>query len=378
MKIAKHICLILVVIAMLALVTGCKSKAKDLFSSVVENIDNWTEAIDKALNGETSATKRKVYDLLGKDSVDISSLDVQKVCDQILVVVGASPAIDLKDEIVSIRKEKNKLQQKNEELKEEYYLSSDQDKIEKEITKNFNKIEKLDSQIYEKKEEMRAIFGADGISLSDKNLEVLTGESYGNDVLTLSVVSLNITNVLTQYRENILEKNESSSNFNLYLKYYKLYRLAVLAQLRALDISLQHNEEYRNKLENLLQENERLMTKTKQLVQDNLVHSSSYASNLKSQEVNREVMNNFMNLLNSYKDLWTRKYWELKSVEEFVVNTINTANISNEVSTMLGETKTMIESLESIDLGEILAFDNSGLETQFQNLSSMLSESSSK
>ena len=256
MKIAKHICLILVVIVMLALITGCKSKAKDLFGSVVENIDSWTEAIDKALNGETSATKRKVYDLLGKDSVDISSLDVQKVCDQILVVVGASPAIDLKDEIVSIRKEKNKLQQKNEELKEEYYLSSDQDKIEKEIAKNFNKIEKLDSQIYEKKEEMRAIFSADGISLSDKNLEVLTGESYGNDVLTLSVVSLNITNVLTQYRENILEKNESSSNFNLYLKYYKLYRLAVLAQLRALDISLQHNEEYRNKLENLLQENE--------------------------------------------------------------------------------------------------------------------------
>lgn len=378
MKIAKHICLILVVIVMLALITGCKSKAKDLFGSVVENIDSWTEAIDKALNGETSATKRKVYDLLGKDSVDISSLDVQKVCDQILVVVGASPAIDLKDEIVSIRKEKNKLQQKNEELKEEYYLSSDQDKIEKEIAKNFNKIEKLDSQIYEKKEEMRAIFSADGISLSDKNLEVLTGESYGNDVLTLSVVSLNITNVLTQYRENILEKNESSSNFNLYLKYYKLYRLAVLAQLRALDISLQHNEEYRNKLENLLQENERLMTKTKQLVQDYSAHSSSYASNLKSQEVNREVMNNFMNLLNSYKDLWTRKYWELKSVEEFVVNTINTANISNEVSTMLGETKTMIESLESIDLGEILAFDNSGLETQFQNLSSMLSESSSK
>ena len=120
------------------------------------------------------------------------------------------------------------------------------------------------------------------------------------------------------------------------------------------------------------------MTKTKQLVQDYSAHSSSYASNLKSQEVNREVMNNFMNLLNSYKNLWTRKYWELKSVEEFVVNTINTANISNEVSTMLGETKTMIESLESIDLGEILAFDNSGLETQFQNLSSMLSESSSK
>ena len=374
MNSVKKLVLFILILLMFFACIGC-SKDDSVFNKVLENIDDWNDKIEKALSGESSKAKRIVYNFLDKDSVEISSLDVQKVCDQMLLVVGDSPAIELKDKIVELRKEKNKLDQENDELKEEYYLSTDkQDKIEKQISKNFTKIEKIDSQILEKKEEMRTLFAADGVSLSDKEIEVITGESYGNDVLSLCIVSLNISSVLNQYRENILEKSGSSSSFNLYMKYYKLYRLAVLSQMRALDVSLTNNANYRNKLNQLLSENEQLMESTKKQMESDTTHASHYSANLKSQEINRDVMNNFMTILNSYKDVWTQKYQELSVVDEMITNTINTANISSEVSALLGETLEMIDSLDSIALGEILVFDNSGLETQFQELSSKLSE----
>ena len=357
---------------------GSSNKESSMFNSVVGNVDKWNDKLDQATNGESSTTKRAVYDFLGQDSVDVSTLDVQKICDQILNVVGQSPAIELKDEIVSLRKEKSRIEKENDNLKENYYLAAgteEQEQISAKLEANFTKIEGIETKIGEKKEEIKAIFEKDGVTLSDKEVEVITGESYGNDVLTLSVVSINITSVLKQYKENILEQEGAVASFNLYIKYYKLYRLVVLAQERALELSLDNIGIYKGKLRQLYSDNEGLIANTLKQIETNSSYATHYKANLKSQELNKTVMNNFMSILDSYKDIWTEKYQELSILEDMVVNTINTANVSKEVSTLLGDSLNIINSLDSVDLGEILVFDNSGLETQFQELSSKLSES---
>ena len=103
-------------------------------------------------------------------------------------------------------------------------------------------------------------------------------------------------------------------------------------------------------------------------------NKESYEANLESQRINESVMINFKSLLESYETMWTEKREELVLLQEMVQNTIDTVLISDEVSNMIGETLTLIENLNSVQIGEILPFDNTGLEKQFEELSLELSK----
>ena len=341
-----------------------------MFDKVLDKVEKWDEAYGKALNKDTSEKQSKAIDDL---------------TDEILKIVGQSEAVELKNEIVELREKKAKLQEDIADKQEELLTAPSEksfwqvwettrEDLEEQIADDSSRISDIDYQIMDNKSAIQDLFMSIGVTLSSSDIDIITGDSYGNDVLNLLIVGQNINAILNQYRDNIIEIQGTSQSIPLALKYYQLYRLSVVSQIRALDIALDNLTVYQRRLNSLINENAVLMKNTQQKILTDSNNKKSYEANLSSQKISESVMTDFKALLKAYEDSWKEKRLELVRLRDMVQNTIDTVSISDEVSTMIGETQTMINTLNSVQIGEILPFDNSGLEKQFEELSLSLSE----
>lgn len=343
--------------------------ASSMLDTILSKFDGWDRSYENAL----------------KKSTDKRNKEISKLTDEILEIVGQSEAVTLKNDIIELREEKSKIQEERDNEMEALLTAPDErpffavwvstsDKIQSDIDNLEDQLDDLDYEIVLKKSEIQELFMDAGIKLSISDIDVITSASYGNDVLNLIIVGQNINSILNQYRDEIIATKGQYRSISLFMKYYQLYRLSVVTQIRAIDIALLNLEDYQHKLTDLIADNTKLMNDTMSKLNKDSGNKESYEANLESQRINESVMINFKSLLESYETMWTEKREELVLLQEMVQNTIDTVLISDEVSNMIGETLTLIENLNSVQIGEILPFDNTGLEKQFEELSLELSK----
>ena len=367
MKINKIIILLIFLILPVTSVFSSSS----ILDQILDKFEDWDDSYNDALRKKTPEKQSKA---------------INDLTDEILKIVGQSDSVDLKDEIIELREKKADLQRELD-CKKESRITAPSDKsfwevwvktrdtLDSQIEEISQQISDIDYQIIDKKSEIQELFMEAGVTLSISDIDVITGDSYGNDVLNLLIVGQNIDSILTQYREDIIETQGTYRSISLSLKYYQLYRLSVITQIRAIDISLSHLSEYQNGLTKLINENAKLMNETQQKIRSNdNDRRKIYEANLEGQRIQESVMTDFKSLLADYQKSWESKRKELVEIRDMVQNTIDTVAISDEVSTMIGESLSMINSLNSVQIGEILPFDNTGLERQFEELSLTLSK----
>lgn len=343
--------------------------ASSLFDEILSKFNNWDESYEKALRKSTTEKQEK---------------SINDLTDEILEIVGQSEAVSLKNDIIELREQKSELLEKLDGKREALVTAPDEKpfyavwvstskKIQTEIANLEDQLDDIEYSIVLKKSEIQDLFLNSGIKLSIEDIDVITSDSYGNDVLNLLIVAQNINSILNQYRDEIIATQGQYRSISLSMKYYQLYRLSVVTQIRAIDIALSNLSSYQSKLAKLLADNSKLITETQRKIEKDDKNRENYEANLSNQKINESVMLEFKSLLGLYENLWGEKRIELVNLQEMVQNTIDTVAISDEVSDMIGETLTLIENLNAVQIGEILPFDNSGLERQFEELSLALS-----
>lgn len=352
-----------------------------VFTSLLCMISVFSESVTGEFLSKYDSWDRSYNQALArKESSREKSID--RICEDVLKIVCSDKAISIKDEVLKLKSE---LQRKKTEYSSLIEKSIDakesspwpwvqtKEKINREIQKKKNEISDLSLKIVQKKSELQNLFKNEGFDYPISKIDIFCSDSYGNDVLSICVMSNNFNELLIEYREKIVDNNTYASS-TYALKYYRIYRLIVETEIYALEESSSNIDSYLTRLEQLEYENDKLITKTIRKIEEKDEYKESYEKNLLNQQMTRTAIIQFREILQKYKNIWAEKEKKLNRQLHLVQNLIETASISSNVSEMIGSVDSLIDAIKGIEVDEILVFDNSDILDQIEELSSKITK----
>lgn len=355
-------------LALLALMLIASSSvfAVSIKDSITAVYQEFSENLSSFVNGINSYNKK----------------ELDKIMSDIISVILDDEAVKIRDEIIELRLRNNDLENSiipeardqivyaPEEKKFWQFNVKTKSDLQESVEKYEQELINNSMSISSKKNTLNGYLRNSGISLTDSELESLLYQPQGNVMFDLKIIQNTVMTVLSQLNDNYQnDKNELSSQASA-LRYFQLYQMAVYVQMYAVDYACDEiSSGILPKLVELEYENNMLLRRTVELQQSNSTYSDRYASNIINQNINNDVMIKFSELLNAQLNLLFDKRDQLVNLNEYLSVTIQTIEISQEVSLLLNQAEEIFTTLDEINISEeIPDFDNSGLSEQFELL----------
>lgn len=238
---------------------------------------------------------------------------------------------------------------------------------EKRIIKKEGEIEKSKIEFQQK---IRQI----GIELDSDQVDMLLYSVTGDDDVKIISVFNNVKVITNKLKELSIKSNE---NLESARRYYGMHTVLLKVLLHLQDSYNDKVEnEYLPKLEKISRDNKNLTQETRQLLKESgEQYSHLYKSNLEAQELTEKTISFYKNHL--IKNVIRMNESRKKSEKEYKIaeNTYNTVSTAYSLVTLMRNTDNFFNSLNDLQIPELLKFENNEMKDEFKKLSAKINAS---
>ena len=203
-------------------------------------------------------------------------------------------------------------------------------------------------------------------NISDKQLDSLFSTVMGESSLELIVVLKNIISLIDILKNNLIDSGE---NIHIAKKYYSIYYFMTAGYVRQHDIVLERNDTvYEPTLHAIIDENKILMEQTRKL----LSQDAQYKTNYQAQQITDRTAQLYARYLRHQRHEVEKSRAKAMKTATLAENTYLTVNIAHRLGQVMQEGQRDYEQLLSLQVPELILFENKEMEQEFVKLTERL------
>ena len=339
---------------------------QEIWPDVLEKLDDALE-----LNTKIDAAPESAWFSADKNSLSKKQFDIFSVIEALF----ENPAISKnRKNIEKLNKKVKKERKKIALLREKRIVSIGDDKqdLDDDIKKAQANILAYEENINFQKDDLRIRLQGMGLSLSNKQIDVLLSRVDSDDIIKMSMVYDVLADITKQLMELTQEFNE---DINQARKYYGMHVV-----LLKMVITMQ--DSYINKIENAyLPKIAKIRDETLQVNQESksLLRSEKNASqqrvlrnNIKAQQLTLKVAKLYSQQLQKQKKKVVSAMIKAQKDYRVAKNTFDTVKLSAELIRLMKTNQASFNALMNIQIPEIVPFKNLEMQKKFEELSLLL------
>lgn len=346
---------------------------------VRDKIDTIRIYVDEISDLKKKELKASSFTIISKSKKDYR-ISIDKVLQEIEPILFDGEVVDYSSKIRVTRKQIEQLKKQKASLNEDLLfapekgslLKSSQVEIRSEISRIDELIFKSNSLIDELEYDLKRKMNALGIQLTRSQIKVMTTRVDG-DELARSFAIFDVTKQISKTLGKLVKEN--SFNAETTVKYYGTY--VILSEILGYS-----QREYINKvkffympaLDRIEKEIEDSISFAENAFKDakSQTNKNILSSNISSNQFSLEVVNNYKKILSA----------QIKNLEEALVktreqisvaySTYDTAANSANLVNLISETQDEFNKIMTMQVPDIIPFENSELELKFQEISDQI------
>jgi len=305
--------------------------------------------------------------------------DYQDIIDQIIMLLR-NPSLEKNRN--AIRELKNRIETLNNEisqLKEQRIvapiddsLTTTKSEIDKKIAQRKKQIDDDQDQIDHLLTQFKIKLTEMGIDLNRAQIEMLLVRVDADDIVQMFAV-LDILKEITQQLSQLL--NESQEDLLQARRYYGMHLILLEMVAQMQQTYLGHIDTlYVPNLEQLYDKTLTIQANSKERIQqdNNINRKKIYQRNIKAQDLTLKIIKIYIKQLLEQKSKIMTAQDNLKKDIDLAQNTYNTVMISSELSHLLQTSIEAFDTLQQIQLPEIIPFENIQMQKKYAELSRSL------
>lgn len=336
-----------------------------------ETEDLFISAVDESAQMKNLPVEAR----FGKDKTDAQE-NIDSLYNEIFEIITDNKIEYYQKQLAKIQDNKTAEQQLLSEMKAQLGLELDKKKF-KRLQAGIEKTEKKLTSLELQREEVinsvyqrLTMYGAD---VSYKQVESLLARVDADDIIAQTTAFP----ILAEYVKHV---NRAAAGATKDLvtskKYYGLYVAILDVQMYIQNQYLSRIEyQYIPKLTQLRQESKTLVAETKQLMRQSPKSLKAvYQANLDSQRFNLKVIDLYVKILQENARNVRKARDLVKQRHHLGKNTLDTVSIAFNVSSMISANAGLHEAVMSLSMPEMLTFQNSAMQEEFQRLTAQLKQ----
>ena len=369
------------------------------FGSMMQDIDREIENLKQDDSGEVDIQKKingirdyldEYAEIKSKDQTSScvqgifkSSVDCRILIDEVLneieEIVFDGQIISYSEKIRNIRADIKSLEIKKSRLNEDFVFAKDKENAsmfesnKEEIAEELRNIDSL----INKKNILIETLGYDlqikmlnlGIDLSIEQIQILTTRVDGDD-LAKSIAIFDVTKQITDSLGILMKQN--SFNGESTARYYGIY--VILSEILGFaqrEYILKLDEVYLKRINEIKNNSYKSISMAENKIAESQFEQSIkiFKNNIEAERFTIKAANNYREILINQR---SKLLIALKTTEEQIsvgYSSYTTASNSSILSTLIQDTQSSFDNIMSMQIPEIIPFENSELETEFIKLS---------
>lgn len=369
------------------------------FGSMMQDIDREIENLKQDDSGEVDIQKKingirdyldEYAEIKSKDQTSScvqgifkSSVDCRILIDEVLneieEIVFDGQIISYSEKIRNIRADIKGLEIKKSRLNEDFVFAKDKENAsmfesnKEEIAEELRNIDSL----INKKNILIETLGYDlqikmlnlGIDLSIEQIQILTTRVDGDD-LAKSIAIFDVTKQITDSLGILMKQN--SFNGESTARYYGIY--VILSEILGFaqrEYILKLDEVYLKRINEIKNNSYKSISMAENKIAESQFEQSIkiFKNNIEAERFTIKAANNYREILINQR---SKLLIALKTTEEQIsvgYSSYTTASNSSILSTLIQDTQSSFDNIMSMQIPEIIPFENSELETEFIKLS---------
>ena len=373
--------IILLICCTLALALPFASPAQA--ESVEEHWDKLHDKLGDTL--EMLDTQRKLPDSswnpLKKDKSDLED-DIEDLLDEAIEILNISDMAQIKEQVNESMDNIRRFEERIGELNTKKMMAPKEEagwKIWKKDVQDYEEeIEEIREAIAENKrniEQLKAALlkkiNAIGIDLDAEQMDTLIFSVTGDDDIEIISVFNNIK-IITQKLKDL--SVSSGEQIETARRYYGMHTvlLKILLYLQGRYVE-KVDREYVPMLAGIEEENRQLMQQTQSLLQGSQsAHRNLYQANLDAQRLTDRTVTLYRRYLENNKRRMTRSKDQIVQEYRIAENTYQTVSTAHNLIALMRDADTLFNSLNELQIPDLIRFDNSEMKEEFKKLSSKM------
>lgn len=214
-------------------------------------------------------------------------------------------------------------------------------------------------------------FAKEGITLSPDQLDTLIYSVTGDDDIEIISVFNNIKAITEKLKDLT---SESGENIDTAKRYYGMHAL-----LLKILLNLQQNyvdrvdNQYMPELTAIDRDNQQLMEKTRSLLAGSESrHRKVYQDNLNAQQLTQQTVQLYRRYLEKNKNRMSQSRQKIFKEYQAAENTYLTVSTAQTLIAMMRDADNLYNSINELQVPDLLSFDNKAMKAEFQKLSGRL------
>ena len=337
---------------------------EDLLAKMSDARDTYDKMTDAPESAWIGADKKS----LRKDFNEILA-DIIVLLDDESIGAYRNKIASLKNDIKEVESEIQTYKEKRISAPKEHVVKTTKAKYDEKIAKSKSEIEVLKAKIISLINRLTTRLKDVGINLTEEQISVLLSRVDSENIIQMSVVFDVLKAVTIQLMELI---SNTGDNIAPAKRYYGMHvvLLETIIYMQNKYIS-QINETYLPKLKIIMSETNNLKKYTKKQMDAERTQKRKaiYQSNYQAQNVTIKTANLYINMLNSQKLKVAQARSNAVKDLNLSINTYATIQISSELLQLLKESKNSFDTIMSLQVPEIIPFENIKMQKKFEELS---------
>ena len=249
-------------------------------------------------------------------------------------------------------------------------LSSGKDK--KDLLEGIDKQNQTISELEDNKQQLvksvRDRLEDYGLILTSQQIEVLLSRVDADDIIAMATTFSIISELTQQLSESM---SASEEDLTVAKKYYGFHVMLLELQRHIQKTYIEKLEKtYIVKLNNIKSDNEKLIYKTRKLIRSsNDTIEKIYKGNLRSQQYTNKVIGVYKKILITDLTKLKKGLARINKNYKVALNTLDTVSISSDLTTLMSENKNLFKEIVSLQLPELIPFENLQMQKEFEALS---------
>lgn len=310
--------------------------------------------------------EEKINDLLDEAVEILNISDLSSIKQQISVC--QDDIRDYKNRIAELQTQK--IMAPEDEPAWKVWVSDAKD-YENKIDAYKDQIAQKEQAIAELKAKMLEQLSAEGITLDSEQLDTLIYSVTGDDDIEIISVFHNIKAITVKLRDL---SEESAENIDTAKRYYGMHALLLKILLNLQQSYIDRVDgRYIPELSAIEKDTRWLMQKTRSLLSaSEPQHRKVYQANLESQQLTDRTILLYRQYLEKNKTRMTRSRQKIFKEYQAAENTYMTVSTAHTLITMMRDADNLYNSINELQIPDLLTFDNTAMKAEFKKLSGRL------
>ncbi len=307
--------------------------------------------------------------------------DIESLLNQAVTVLGGSTAADIRREIESLIEANQKLRKdiadyrrKRLSAPESSLFSKTQAGLDQRIKSAEAEILANENRIAEQKIAFADALGGYGLELGPEQVDLLLNSVIGSEIVQSVAVYENVKQVSIRLAELTASSQE---DIDISRRYYAMHvvLLKILGSMQS-DFVRQIDEVYLPRINRIQEDVETLQKESRRIYSrtDNDAHRSHLQANLQSQALTLRTADLYREHLRDQRGKMDRALRQTRQDIEVAENTYRTVTASGELVSMIRSTQNSFDTLASIQVPELLVFENLQMKEEFASLTQRLND----